>query len=80
MTATLKRLPLHELHIQAKGHLGQFGEWEVPLYFSSILEEHEAVRTRAGLFDISHMGEFFVTGRDARKFLDFLLIIAARHF
>ncbi len=73
MTATLKRLPLHELHVQAKGHWGQFGEWEVPLYFTSILEEHEAVRTRAGLFDISHMGEFLVAGRDAKAFLDFLL-------
>lgn len=69
----MKHLPLHKLHVQAQGHLGPFGGWEVPLYFTSILEEHEAVRTRAGLFDISHMGEFFVTGRDAKKFLDFLL-------
>lgn len=73
MTATLKRLPLHDLHVKAKAHVGAFGDWEVPLYFTSILEEHEAVRTQAGLFDISHMGEFFVTGRDARRFLDFLL-------
>lgn len=73
MTVTLKRLPLHDLHVKAKAHLGAFGEWEVPLYFTSILEEHEAVRTRAGLFDISHMGEFFITGRDAKAFLDFLL-------
>ena len=71
--ADLKRLPLHDFYVKAKAHLGAFGEWEVPLYFTSILEEHEAVRTRAGLFDISHMGEFFVTGRDARGFLDFLL-------
>ena len=73
MAATLKRLPLHSLHLEAKGHFGHFGEWEVPLYFSSILEEHEAVRTRAGLFDISHMGEFYLNGRDAKGFLDYLL-------
>lgn len=72
MTATLKRLPIHPLHVEAHGHFGHFGDWEVPLYFSSILEEHEAVRTKAGLFDISHMGEFFVRGRDAKRFLDFL--------
>ena len=69
----MKRLPLHDLHAAAGAHLGAFGEWEVPLYFSTILEEHEAVRTRAGMFDISHMGEFFVTGKSARSFLDFLL-------
>ena len=73
MATTLKRLAAHELHIEAKAHLGAFGEWEVPLYFSSILEEHEAVRTRAGLFDISHMGEFFISGRNAACFLDTLL-------
>ena len=73
MTATLKRLPLHEIHKEARGHFGHFGDWEVPLYFSSILEEHESVRKKAGLFDISHMGEFLISGRDARSFLDFLL-------
>lgn len=73
MTVTLKRLPLHELHAQAGAHFGHFGAWEVPLYYSSILEEHEAVRTRAGLFDISHMGEFLFTGRDVKNFLDYLL-------
>ncbi len=73
MTAVLKRLPIHDLHAQAGAHFGHFGDWEVPLYFSSILEEHEAVRTRAGLFDISHMGEFSLTGREAKNFLDYLL-------
>lgn len=53
--------------------MGAFGDWEVPLYFSSILEEHEAVRTRAGLFDISHMGEFRIKGQGAVEFLQHLL-------
>lgn len=73
MNTLAKKLFIHDLHVEAKGHLGLFGEWEVPLYFTSILEEHEAVRTKAGLFDISHMGEFFVTGRQARGFLDYVL-------
>ena len=73
MVVTLKRLPLHELHVQAGAHVGSFGEWEVPLYFTSILDEHEAVRKQAGLFDISHMGEFFIRGREAKRFLDELL-------
>lgn len=73
MTTTVKRLFIHDLHVQAHAHLGAFGGWEVPLYYSSILEEHEAVRQAAGVFDISHMGEFFVSGRDAKGFLDTLL-------
>lgn len=73
MTATLKRLALHEFHARSHAHLGAFGDWEVPLYFITILEEHEAVRTSAGIFDISHMGEFSVAGPRARDFLDGLL-------
>lgn len=73
MAGTLKRLPLHERHVRAGAHLGAFGDWEVPLYFTSILEEHESVRSRAGLFDISHMGEFMLRGDGARTFLDELL-------
>ncbi len=46
-----------------------FGGWELPVQFSSIKEEHEAVRTRAGLFDVSHMGEFEVKGKDSLAFL-----------
>lgn len=73
MTTTVKRLFIHDLHVEAHAHLGAFGGWEVPLYYTSILEEHEAVRQAAGVFDISHMGEFFVSGREARGFLDTLL-------
>ena len=45
-----------------------FGGWELPVQFSSIKEEHEAVRTKAGLFDVSHMGEIIVTGTIVRLF------------
>ena len=73
MMTIVKRLPLHDLHVKAGAHMGAFGAWEVPLYFTSILDEHDAVRNRAGIFDISHMGEFFVRGKDARTFLDQIL-------
>lgn len=66
-------LPLHEKHLQKGAKMGLFGDWEVPLYYTSILEEHEAVRNRAGLFDISHMGKFYFYGARTVEFLDSLL-------
>ncbi len=65
-----KTLPLHVLHEKLGAKLGCFGNWEVPLYYSSIVEEHLAVRERAGIFDISHMGEFLVRGNRARQALN----------
>ena len=50
--------------------MGDFGGWLVPLFYSSIMEEHTAVRTRAGLFDISHMGEILVEGPGALDYLE----------
>lgn len=66
-------MPLHSEFLVLNAKMGAFGQWEVPLYFTSILDEHEAVRTRSGLFDISHMGEFKVRGRGALAFLQKLL-------
>ena len=59
----LKRTPLYEQHRELGARLVDFSGWEMPVQYSSILEEHEAVRTRAGLFDVSHMGEFKVEGK-----------------
>ncbi|MSR76686.1 MAG: glycine cleavage system aminomethyltransferase GcvT [Candidatus Omnitrophica bacterium] len=73
MTEKTYPLYLHKKHEERGARFGVFGEWEVPLYYTSILEEHEQVRKRAGLFDISHMGEFVVTGKGAESYLDFLL-------
>jgi aminomethyltransferase len=72
-TAHLKRTPLYEQHRAIGARLVEFGGWEMPVQYSSILEEHEAVRTRAGLFDVSHMGEFKVEGADAPAFLQYLV-------
>lgn len=65
----LKRTPLFDLYKEYGGKTIDFGGWELPVQFSGIKAEHEAVRTNAGLFDVSHMGEFTVKGRDALAFL-----------
>lgn len=65
-SAPLKKLPLHSEHERFGGRFGAFGEWYVPLYYTSVIEEHEHVRNKVGVFDISHMGEFFVRGKSAR--------------
>jgi aminomethyltransferase len=57
--------PLHARHEALGAKLIEFGGWLMPVQYSGILEEHRAVRERAGLFDLSHMGELFVTGEDA---------------
>jgi aminomethyltransferase len=81
-SSDVKRLPLHEIHAQNSAKFGHFGDWEVPLYYTTILEEHDAVRNRAGLFDISHMGKFYAEGPAVVSFLDAILprsIAAMRH-
>ncbi len=73
LTTTLKRTPLFNEYAKYGGKTIDFGGWELPVQFSSIKEEHEAVRSRAGLFDVSHMGEIIVEGKDAVHFLQRLL-------
>jgi aminomethyltransferase len=65
----LKRTPLFEACAERGGKMIDFGGWELPVQFSGILEEHAAVRERAGLFDVSHMGEITVRGPEALAFL-----------
>ena len=62
--------PLHDEHVALGAALTSFAGWQMPLRYSSDLAEHTAVRTAAGLFDLSHMGEIEVTGPDAGAFLD----------
>ena len=69
----LKRTPLFECHRKLGGRLVEFGGWEMPVQYTSIMEEHQAVRTAAGLFDISHMGEVLVNGPGAEAFLNRVL-------
>lgn len=65
--------PLHDLHVDAGASFTDFAGWQMPVRYTSDLAEHHAVRTAAGIFDISHMAEILVSGEDAAAFLDFAL-------
>jgi aminomethyltransferase len=66
---TLLRTPLFDEYKKLGAKTIDFGGWELPVQFSSIKEEHEAVREKAGLFDVSHMGEIEVRGTDSLAYL-----------
>ncbi len=68
-----RRTPLYDRHVAAGGRVVDFAGWEMPVQYKGILDEHRAVRETAGVFDISHMGEFFVRGAGAAAWLDTLL-------
>ncbi|MFZ9837528.1 MAG: glycine cleavage system aminomethyltransferase GcvT [Opitutaceae bacterium] len=69
----LQRTPLRDFHAARGARLVDFAGWEMPVQYRSILEEHRAVRRAAGLFDVSHMGEFDVRGPGAAAFLNRLV-------
>ncbi|HEU5101640.1 MAG TPA: glycine cleavage system aminomethyltransferase GcvT [Roseiflexaceae bacterium] len=68
-SAELRRTPLYDRHLALGARVVEFGGWEMPVQYSGIVDEHNAVRNAAGLFDISHMGEVEVKGPDALAFL-----------
>ena len=59
----LKRTPLHARHVALGARMVPFAGWDMPVEYSGITDEHLAVRTRAGLFDVSHMGEIEIAGQ-----------------
>jgi glycine hydroxymethyltransferase len=67
---TLRRTPLYEVHKEMGARIIPFAGWEMPVWYSSVLEEHLATRQAAGLFDVSHMGVYQVEGDEAASFLD----------
>ena len=69
----MKRTPLFAAHQRLGGKLIEFGGWEMPVHYTSIIDEHQAVRNAAGLFDISHMGEVRVSGPAGEAFLNQVL-------
>ncbi len=73
METELKRTPLFDSYAKYGGKTIDFGGWDLPVQFSSIKAEHEAVRKNAGLFDVSHMGEIFVEGSDSLPYLQNLV-------
>jgi aminomethyltransferase len=68
-TATDRRTALHQRHIDSGARMVSFAGWEMPIQYTGILGEHQAVREAAGLFDLGHMGEVAFTGPDAEAFL-----------
>lgn len=71
---TPKKTPFYDIHVAKGAKMVTFAGFEMPIVYTSIIEEHQTVRTRAGLFDVSHMGEFFIEGTDAESFLNFITI------
>src|SRR5689334_23206468 len=63
--APLKKTPLHARHRAHGAKMVPFGGWDMPVEYSGIVAEHMAVRERAGLFDVSHMGQIEIAGKDA---------------
>jgi aminomethyltransferase len=64
------RTPLYDVHVQSGARMVEFAGWDMPVQYSGVLDEHEAVRTRAGLFDVSHMGEVVFRGPKALEGLN----------
>src|SRR3954471_1443666 len=69
----LKRTPFHDFHVAAGARLVEFAGWEMPILYRGIVEEHEQTRNSGSLFDVSHMGRLYLTGKDVTKFLDRVL-------
>ncbi len=74
LNSMLKRTSLFSAHQKLGGKLIEFGGWEMPVQYTSIMDEHLAVRKAAGIFDISHMGEVTVSGAAAAEFLNRVLV------
>src|SRR5512133_1684304 len=70
---SLKRTSLYDNHVSAGAKLVPFAGWDMPVQYEGIRAEHVAVRTGAGVFDVSHMGEIETSGPDAERFLQHLL-------
>src|SRR6266852_3524832 len=73
MAQTLHKTPLHDRHVALGAKLVPFAGWEMPVQYAGVIQEHRAVRTDAGVFDVSHMGEIEVEGPRALELLQGLL-------
>jgi aminomethyltransferase len=75
--ATLRTTPLHAIHRRTGAKMVDFGGWDMPVSYSGLIDEHNTVRQRVGLFDVSHMGEIEVRGPEAAKLVDYVSTNAA---
>src|SRR5882724_6168234 len=67
---SLRTTPLHPIHCALGARMVDFGGWDMPVQYSGVIEEHNAVRNAVGLFDVSHMGEIEIRGPEAIRFSD----------
>lgn len=74
MNKTLKKTPFYEKHLSLGAKIVEFAGFQMPVMYTSIKDEHLGVRHKAGIFDVSHMGEFLVEGDDAEAFLNYLTL------
>ena len=70
---SLKKTPLYDRHVALQGKIVNFGGWALPVYYTSIISEHQWVRSSCGIFDVSHLGEIHVSGPGAFQFLQYRL-------
>ena len=75
----MKRTALYDSHVRLGAKIVDFAGFEMPISYSSITEEHEYVRTKCGIFDVSHMGEICVKGKEAANFVDYIFTNDALH-
>src|SRR5450631_493098 len=73
-TPLLRTTPLNSVHRALGAKMVDFGGWDMPVQYSGIIDEHNAVRNAVGLFDVSHMGEIEIRGVDAAKLTDYVTI------
>lgn len=73
MSSELKQTPLYQKYVDSGAKIVEFGGWAMPVQFTSIKDEHNAVRNNIGLFDVSHMGEVQIKGPEASKLVQYLL-------
>ena len=66
MNSPLRETPLHSRHVALGAKTADFGGWDMPIEYAGVLVEHEAVRTAAGVFDVSHMGQAYLAADDGR--------------
>src|ERR687886_2217749 len=69
MAQTLQRTPLHDRHVALGARMVPFAGWEMPVQYAGVIQEHRAVRSDCGVFDVSHMGELEVEGPRAKELL-----------
>ena len=70
MDEQLKKTCLHDRHVELGAKMSPFAGFDMPIQYSGIIDEHKAVREHVGMFDVSHMGEVFVSGKDAERFVN----------